>query len=335
MPPPKFRLVKGFGMLPQEPASLLRDETQAELDRAIARFIQARSAITAHTLGQYRRILGIYKQLGDWPPTPEGVAAFIDHYNGQDYEQNTIHTYYSILRNFIKFAHRRRLIDDDPLDEVSPPRRPGNLPRAPLSEVLDRLMVHLEAQVEQVITTKKKPYPWWGWRDVRDLALYSMMLDSGLRVTEAVNVRVTDLDLKNWVIFVNRGKGDKQREVPMGKTTHGDLKLWTEYRALVPIPPRDPGHAYLFISHRRGWQPMSSAHAEKTLTKICREAGIMPKITPHLLRHAFASLSHAYGAPVGRIQQWLGHSEMGTTARYLLTREGLRDHLKSSPRDHQ
>ncbi len=324
--PQKLCLVKGFNVPPQEPPS--------EFDEALARFLIARRAIRPHTLSQYRRILGIYKQVGDWPPTPEGVAAFIEYYRSREYEPNSVHTYYSILRNFIRWAYRRRLIPDDPLDDVTAPKRPGNLPRAPMSDTLKILFDHLEYRVERVLKNRHKPYEWWGWRDMRNLALYSLMLDSGLRVSEAVNVRLLDVDLKNWIVFVGRGKGGKQREVPVGKTTHGDLKLWIEYRSLIPIVESDPGAAYLFISRRKGWVQMSTAHVEKTLTKVCQKADV-PRMTPHLLRHAFASLSHAYGAPIGRVQQWLGHSDLTTTARYLMTREGLRDHLKSSPRDHQ
>lgn len=323
---PPLRLVKGFGMPPpQEPD---------ELGRAIARFLLARGAINQRTLGQYRRILNIYRQISpEWPPTPEGVAAFIEHC--KDYEPNTIHTYYSILRNFINYCFKRRLIADDPLDEVSAPRRPGSLPRAPLSVNLKKLASHLEKEVERIISTKPKPYNHWGWREVRNLAAFSLMLDSGLRVSEAVNVRLEDVDLDEWSVFVRKGKGTKQREVPLGRTTRADLRYWLEYRGLIPIQASDPGRDYLFISHRRGWVPMSADHLEWVISRACELADITPKITPHLLRHAFASLSHAHGAPIGRIQQWLGHSDMGTTARYLMTREGLRDHLKSSPRDHQ
>lgn len=327
MPPPHhLRLVKGHKTMNPPPAGL---------DEAISRFLLARAAVGNHTLSQYRRVLGIYKATApEWPPTPESIGAFIEHYKAGDYEPYTVYTYYSIIRGFIRFCLKRRLIADDPLDSLSAPRRPGNLPRAPATENLKHLMAYLERQVERVIRNKRKPYDWWGWREVRNLALYSLMLDSGLRVSEAVGVRLVDVDLENWVIFVERGKGTKQREVPLGRTARADIKFWIEYREWMPIQPDDPGKDFLFISHRRAWVQMNPAHVEKTLTKICKKAGI-EKITPHQLRHAFASLSHAGGAPVGRIQQWLGHTEMNTTARYLLTKEGLRDHLKSSPRDHQ
>lgn len=324
----KLKLVKGYGMSPQEP--------EGELDQAIARFLLARTAISKHTLRQYRRLLNQYRRLSpEWPPTPESIVKFIDYYQQADYAPDTIYTYYSILRGFIRFCIKRQLFTDDPLDEISGPRRPDNLPRAPLLDNLKKLTDYLEREVERVLGTKNRPYPHWGWREVRNLALYDVMLDSGLRVSEAVNVRLADVDLENWSIFVRRGKGTKQREAPLGRTGRADLKLWLAYRELIPIQAGDPGQDFLFLSHRRAWVPMSAAHAEKTLTRICKEAGIVPKITPHQLRHAFASLSHAAGASIGHVQQWLGHTEMGTTLRYLLTKESLQDHLKSSPRDHQ
>lgn len=323
---PRLRLVKGNRMPPQEPDGL---------DTAIERFILAKAAITDHTLHQYKRILYQYRDLSpDWPPTPEGIAGFIGHLKERQYEPHTAHTYYSVLRNFIKFCLKRRLINDDPLDGISSPRRPGSLPRAPLPDDLKKLFAYLENEVEKVISEKKPPYDHWGWHKVRNLAVCSLLLDCGLRVSEAINVRLVDVDLEKWTVFVERGKGNKDREVPLGRTSRADLKLWLNYRSLIPIGPDDPGREYLFVSHRRGWVQMSPAHVDRTLGATCKRLGIV-HITPHQLRHAFASLSHAGGAPLGVIQQLMGHSEATTTTRYLMIKDALREHLKSSPRDHQ
>lgn len=320
--PPKIRLVKGYRVMSQEPPD--------ELGTAIARFLMFRSALGKGTLKQYGRVLKLYQQISPvWPPTAEAIAAFIAHCRGK-YGDYTTHTYFSIIRGFINFLVKKRLIVDNPLDEISPPRAPANLPRAPAAEHIKTLIAYLEQEVEEVLNGaggKRK-----GWREVRNLALFSLLLDSGLRVAEAANVRLEDVDLDNWLIFVRKGKGTKQREVPLGRTTRADIKLWLNYRQALKIPASCP---YLFVSKRRAWNPVGVGHIEQLLEILCTRLNIAPKITPHLLRHAFAVYSYSNGASLERIRQWLGHTSLGTTARYLMSREGLKEHLKSSPRDHQ
>jgi site-specific recombinase XerD len=321
---PHLKLIKGFAVSqPQEPDNL---------EAAIERFLMYRSALEKGTLKQYGRVLKLYQTISPaWPPTPESLAVFIAHCR-DSYGDYTTHTYFSIVRGFIRFLLKKRLIADDPLDEISPPRAPVNLPRAPAAEHLKRLTGYLESEVENVLKgcDKRK-----GWREVRNLALFSLLLDSGLRVAEAANVRLEDVDFDNWLVFVRKGKGTKQREAPLGRTTRADLKLWLAYRETLKIPAGSPGSTHLFVSKRRTWTPMGVGHIEQILEALCSRLEIEPKITPHLLRHAFAVYSHENGASLERIRQWLGHSSLGTTARYLMTREGLREHLKSSPRDHQ
>lgn len=321
---PPLRLVKGFGMPPQEPDGF---------DAAIARFLMLRSALGKGTLKQYGRVLRLFKQVSPaWPPTAEGVAGFITHCRSR-YGDYTTYTYFSIVRGFIRFLLKKRLIPDDPLDEISPPRAPVNLPKAPKAEHIKKLITHLEDEVESVLSNNSNPRK--GWREVRNLAIFSLLLDSGLRVSEAVNVRLEDVDFEDWSVFVRRGKGTKQREVPLGRTTRADLKLWLAYRTTLPIPTGSPGFSHLFVSKRRTWNPIDGGHIEQLLEILCSRLSIIPKIAPHQLRHAFASYSHDNGANLERIRQWLGHTNLATTARYLMTREGLREHLKSSPRDHQ
>lgn len=325
---PRLKLVKGYKM-PQEPPP-------SELDEAIARFLLARKALEAKTQLQYRRTLEQFRQIApDWPPTPAGLIAFIE-LSRKEHSEQTTYTYYAIIRTFIRFLVKRRLIPDDPLDEISPPRRPGVLPRAPLVDQLKKLIDYLESQVEKVLRTKSKPYEHWGWHRVRNMCLYSLLLDTGLRVSEVVNVRLSDVNIgaEEWYVFVRKGKGNKQRIVPLARTSKADISFWLEYRALIPIGPDEPGRDYLFVAHRRGWQPMAAVNVKNTLAALCRKAGIS-NLTPHQLRHGFASMSHDNGMPIGRIQQILGHTEPGTTMRYLLVKESLKEHLASSPRDHQ
>lgn len=324
MKPPHLRLVKGYGMPPQEPD---------ELEAAIERFLLSKKALAEGTQIHYRQALKHYKTISpDWPPTSGSVVRFINYCQGV-YQKSTVFSYWTVVRGFVLFLVKHKVITTNPLEEVSAPRKPAMLPRSPPTENIKKLIDYLEAEVERVLTSRKR-YDYWGWRQVRNLALYSLLIASGLRNAEASNVRLEDIDLKAQFVFVRQAKGTKQRYVPFGNRTRADLSLWLKYRALIPMLPDSPGLDHLFISRRVGWRPMSTANIESTLEKVCERAGVVPSLNPHDLRHFFAYWCHYRGVSLGQVMRWMGHSDITTTARYTMGKEGLREYLDVSPRDH-
>lgn len=325
--PPKFRLVKGFSVKPQDlPES-------SELDGAISRFLLSKQALAQDTQIHYKQALKLYQSISpEWPVTSESLIRFITRCQGV-YQVSTVHSYWSVIRGFVYWSIKRKLLTENPIEEVSAPVRPETLPKWPPAENVKRLIGFLEAEVEKVLTGKKR-YDYWGWHEVRNLALYSLLVATGLRNAEASNVRLEDIDLKAQFVFVRKAKGTKQRYVPFGNRTRADLNLWLKHRALIPMLPSSPGLDHLFVSRRVGWRPMATANIENTLEKICEEAGVIPILNPHNLRHFFAYQCHDRGISLERVRIWMGHSDITTTARYTRGKEGLEDYLRVSPRDH-
>lgn len=325
MPPPQIRLVKGYkGMLPPPEPD--------ELETAIARFLVSKQALAADTQVHYRQALAHFRVISpEWPPTPGSIIRFVNYCQSK-YQKSTTHSYWSVIRGFVLFLVKRKIITDNPLEEVSAPTRPQTLPKSPPVESVKGLIDYLEKQVERVLTGKKR-YDYWGWHEIRNLALYSLFVATGLRNAEAANVRLEDIDLKAQFVFVREAKGIKQRYIPFGNKTRADLNLWLRHRKLIPMLPDSPGLDYLFISRRVGWRPMATANIENTLEKVCEEAGITPILNPHDLRHFFAYQCHHRGISLERVRLWMGHSDIATTARYVKGKEGLDEYLTVSPRD--
>lgn len=326
MPPPKIRLVKGFGtMSHQEPG---------ELDTAIKRYLLTKQALDDDTLTHYSRALKVYQTVSpDWPPTIESLAAFVSHCKAK-YQDNTTFSYFKVVKAFVAWLVKRKIIADNPLEDLAGPVKPDDLPRAPPAHQIKTLFSYLENQVERVLTKRKK-YDYQGWREVRNLAIFSLLLDSGLRVSEAINVRLGDINLEGWSIFVRHAKRKKQRYVAIGRTARADIKLWLNYRSLIPMPDSSPGLDYLFLSRRRGWIPMSVFNVEDQLKRLCARCDISPAFTPHELRHAYVVYSLLKGGSIEEIRKQMGHSSLTTTARYARSLDDGRidHHLKTSPRD--
>jgi integrase/recombinase XerD len=314
-------------MRPQEPGDLL--------DAAIKRYLLNKQALDEDTVAYYRRALNVYRKTSPgWPPDTEGVIAFILHCQSV-YEDSTTFSYWAVIKAFIGWLVRRRYIADDPLLDLSPPGKPDDVPRAPPVAQLKSLFDYLEGEVERVILGTKR-YPYWGWREVRNLAFFSLLLDSGLRVQEACNVRLEDVNLAEWSIFVRHAKQKKQRFVAIGRTVRADLKFWLQYRSLIPMRDDSPGKDHLFVSRYRGWGPMTIFNAGDMLQRICCTLAIEPALTSHQLRHSYVAYSLLGGGSIEEIRKQAGHSSLATTARYMrhLDNRRLQDHLKSSPRDH-
>ena len=140
--------------------------------------------------------------------------------------------------------------------------------------------------------------------------MLELMYGTGLRVSEIVNLSVNDIDLTNCVVRI-MGKGSKEREVPLGEYSIYYLKLYLDVRGLFIINGRND---YLFLNNHGG--PMTRQGFLKNLNKILLEKGIKRHITPHSLRHSFATHMLSGGADIRSIQILLGHSDISTTKIY-------------------
>lgn len=326
MKPPRLRLVK----------SLNSQESPDILQEAIERFLLTKAALDDDTKIFYSKALAGYQRVSpEWPPTLETVVRFINYYQ-TNYEASTTHTYYTVVRMFVAWLIKRRLIDDNPLEDFSPPGAPDDLPRAPPSEILKRFFDYLESEVERVLNPSapgKRKYDFYGWREKRDLAFFSLLFDTGLRLGEACGVLVEDVDLKEQSVFVRTAKRRRQRFVAIGKRTRADLRLWFSVRNSIELPADEP--AYLFLRRYRGWGAITTWGMEQMLYQYCLALSIEPKFTPHMLRHAYADNALRAGGDLRDIQAQMGHTNLRTTLRYAkgVSIKRLEHHLKTSPRD--
>jgi site-specific recombinase XerD len=318
---PQLCLVKGFGMSSQ-------DLPPSGLDEAISLYLTAKKALDKGTQANYRRVLRFYKNVSpQYPPTAEGIIAFIVHCQ-ETLKASTVHSYWTMVKGFIKFLVKKRLIVD-PLEGISPPPKPDELPRSPPASQVERLIEHLEIEVERLLAKRQKSAQ--GWRKVRNLALYSLIVDTGLRINEALSIQMEDISLDNHTVFVRNPKGYQTRFVVFGKRVRADLKLWFEYRsrALAHDSP-----LVFFTTWGKAVRQMGTSNAEHNLERICARLRI-PALNPHDLRHFYAVAALENGASPEDVRKQLGHSSLETTSRYAKSRDErrLELHLKSSPRD--
>lgn len=221
----------------------------------------------------------------------------------------------SSLRAF--FAHRVRRGDrsDDPTALLDPPKLPRSLPKALAESQIDALLA--SPDVESPL-------------GLRDRAMLELMYACGLRVSELVNLPATAVNLRQGVMRV-MGKGSKERLVPLGE----EAQHWLE-RYLAQSRPALAGKrsvATLFIGGNG--EPPSRQHFWQMVKRYAGAAGIDPvKVSPHGLRHSFATHLLNHGADLRALQMLLGHSSLSTTQIYtLVAREQLKQlHAKHHPR---
>jgi integrase/recombinase XerD len=219
----------------------------------------------------------------------------------------------SALRGFFRFLVRERAISSDPTQLVDRPRLGRKLPKVLSFEEIEALLA---------IPDRAKP------RGVRDAAMIHLMYASGLRVSEVVSLKVGDVDTKAGLVSA-LGKGGKRRLVPVGEValTHLDAYL----RDVRPTVAR-PNDRTLFVSPRGG--PLSRQAFWKLLKRYALGAGIRTPISPHKLRHSFATHLLRNGADLRAVQAMLGHADIGTTEIYTrVAQDHLRAaHARSHPR---
>jgi integrase/recombinase XerD len=188
----------------------------------------------------------------------------------------------------MKFLYRKTLGQPEKVAWVSFPRVPRRLPKILTPEQIKALLDALQLDVLRVIV----------------MVLYA----SGLRISEACALKVTDLDSQRMVIRVV-GKGDKERQTILSPVLLGVLRAyWAAERPALP---------YLFTNKRsKLGRPVSPAKVREAIHLARQLAGIKTKVTPHLLRHSFATHLHEAGTELDVIQRLLGHDNIRTTQRY-------------------
>jgi integrase/recombinase XerD len=226
----------------------------------------------------------------------------------------TIHRKSACLRSFYRHLRRDGLLENDPTATLSTPRRSRKLP-----QVLTR------GEIEKLLSQPHGTEP----AALRDRALLELMYACGLRASEAIGLELMDVDTQEGVLRA-RGKGSKERVVPIGQAALKALRIYLERGrpALVKGAPE----AHLFVNFRGGQLTRQGLY--KIVRRHAMTAGLADRMSPHTLRHTFATHLLAGGCDLRSVQEMLGHADVSTTQLYThLSSERLKDvYFRAHPR---
>jgi integrase/recombinase XerD len=270
-------------------------------------YLEFERGLSRNTLDAYRSDLA---QLGahleragidGLSATPDDLAAFVAALAGGDAERPpvkpaTLQRKVACLRSFYRHLRRAELIAEDPTAELHAPRQDRQLP-----QVLSR---------EEVATLLEQPS---GSEPaaLRDRALLEIMYACGLRASEATALEVDDADLEAGILRA-RGKGSKERLVPIGTTAGAALAAYLRHGR--PKLAGDRLEQCLFLNHRG--HGLTRQGLYKIVQRHARSAGLASKMSPHTLRHTFATHLLAGGCDLRSLQEMLGHADIATTQLY-------------------
>lgn len=290
---------------------------------AIERFVESlwvEDGLSANTLAAYRRDLSLY---ADWlqaeadrsldASTEADLLGYMAARHAGS-RATTANRRLTVFKRYFRWALREQRLSVDPTLKLNAARQPMRVPKT-LSE----------AQVEALLAAADVEAP----LGLRDRAMLELMYASGLRVSELVNLRVLDLGLSEGVLRVT-GKGSKQRLVPFGEEAHGWIRRYlAEARAQI-LGARQSDALFVTV---RG-DAMTRQMFWQLIKKHARAAGIQVALSPHTLRHAFATHLLNHGADLRAVQLLLGHADISTTTIYThVARERLRAlHAAHHPR---
>jgi integrase/recombinase XerD len=272
-----------------------------------------------NTLAAYRRDLARYaaflreRGVHDAQDVDDRtVAAFVarlsaaTHGDGRPYRASSVVRALSAVRSFHRFLLREGEAERDPAAAVVRPRLPRSLPRP--------------MPVEEVLRLLDAPSP-GDPAGLRDRAVLETLYGAGLRVSELTGLDVDDVDLEEGSVRVF-GKGSKERDVPLGRFATDAIAAYL--RRTRPGLATTRSRSALFLNLRGG--RLTRQGVAGILAKAVRGAGIERRVTPHTLRHSFATHLLEGGADVRVVQELLGHASVATTQVYtLVTREHLRE----------
>ncbi len=296
-----------------------QEESQAAIDRFIdALWIE--DGLSANTLAAYRRDLSLYAQwLAETHGKPLNRSAEADlrehavaHHAGR--KATSANRRLTVFKRYFRWALRERLVDADPTLKLLSAKQPPRVPKV-LSEL----------QVDALLGAPDTATP----LGLRDRSMLELMYASGLRVSELVTLKTVHMGLDEAALRVS-GKGNKERLVPFGEEAHAWLRRYlTESRSDILGGLSSDA---LFVTIRGG--PMTRQMFWQLIKKYAQRAHISVPLSPHTLRHAFATHLLNHGADLRAVQMLLGHADISTTTIYThVARERLKTlHAAHHPR---
>jgi integrase/recombinase XerC len=217
---------------------------------------------------------------------------------------------FSALRTFYKFLIRNGAATASPIKNLSLPKPEKRLPKFLTVQQMNDLLVAPEKLLQSQKDKKGAGRPLSQAAALRDVAVLETIYSCGLRISELCGLRADDIDMSQQVVRV-RGKGKKERLVPIGKPA---LFAIGQYWLILKQPPA--GASPVFFSETKSHSPLHPVQLSRRLKQYLVIAGLDPNLTPHKLRHSYATHLLDAGADLRSVQELLGHAHLTTTQIY-------------------
>jgi integrase/recombinase XerC len=223
------------------------------------------------------------------------VRSYLAHLSRRKLARASVARHLSALRSFFKYLVREGAVEANPARAVATPKRERHLPQVMQTSDVALLL-------EQPDTSNTL--------GIRDLAWLELLYASGLRIGEATGIDLDDIELRARLVKV-RGKGSKERIVPFGTSAEKALRAWLAVRGELV---RDADEQALFVNYRG--ERITTRSVRRLFDGYLRDAALRAGISPHTLRHSFATHLLNAGADLRSIQELLGHASLSTTQKY-------------------
>ncbi|MGC8825506.1 MAG: site-specific tyrosine recombinase XerD [Anaerolineae bacterium] len=285
-------------------------------------FLELEKGYSGNTLAAYRNDLEQFAQameeegISSWEQVnQEVIIDYIMSLREREYASSTVARKIAALKSFFHFLAAEEIISDDPTLNLDSPK------------VKKRLPVTLSyEEVERLLDAPKGSSP----KAIRDKALLELLYATGMRVTELVSLDLEDINLASATVRVRQGKGGKERIIPIHSRAVEALREYLAKARRMLL--KSPEERALFLNHRG--ERLTRQGLWLIIKQYVREAGIKTEVTPHTLRHSFATHLLNGKADLRHVQELLGHANISTTQIYThISSERLREiYDESHPR---
>ena len=271
------------------------------MDHYVARFLaflEIERNASAHTIKNYqvdlRDFLNFLKSKSVSAVDYLEIRRFLGFLKEENYQKSTIARKLACLRSFFKFLAREDLLKTNPTAGIQSPKKEKKLP------------AYLElSEVEHLLEAPNGS----SWEEKRDKAILEALYSSGIRVGELAGLNDDDVDLFSGQLKV-RGKGKKERIVPIGSVAMKAIQIYLDAR-----PKRDPKFKNALFLNRQGTR-LTDRSVRRIINKYVRRIALGKEVSPHMLRHSFATHLLDRGADLRSVQELLGHENLSTTQIY-------------------
>ncbi|MGQ9518018.1 MAG: site-specific tyrosine recombinase XerD [Anaerolineae bacterium] len=293
-----------------------------EAIEAFLRFLELEKGYSGNTLAAYRNDLEQFLQameeegINAWEQvTQDVIIDYIMALREREYASSTVARKIAALKSFFHFLAAEEIISDDPTLNLDSPKVKKRLPVALSYE-----------EVERLLNAPQGSNP----KAIRDKALLELLYATGMRVTELVSLNLEDINLASATVRVTQGKGSKERIIPIHSRAVEALREYLAKARRMLL--KSPEERALFLNHRG--ERLTRQGLWLIIKQYVREAGIKTEVTPHTLRHSFATHLLNGKADLRHVQELLGHANISTTQIYThISSERLREiYDESHPR---